>query len=60
MDKTTKAFVIGACVVVIGYGAMPLLNRGARLINAVREDRQIAEAIAEQARREDCDKNELP
>ena len=36
MDKTTKAFVIGACVVVIGYGAMPRLNRGARLINAVR------------------------
>ena len=34
-----------------------LLNRGARLINTVREDRQIAEAIAEQTRREDCDKN---
>ena len=56
MDKTTKGFVIAACVVVIGYGAIPVINLGAQLLDAIVWDRANSNLIADQIRRERCDK----
>ena len=56
MDKTTKGFVIAACVVVIGYGAVPVINLGAQLLDAIALERAKSEAIAKQERKERCDR----